>query len=574
QTLGIPGSVIFSKKVNDELKNKSIFHTVSLGDFNFKNVNEPIEVFALSNRGFPVPKRNEIEGRFKKKSTVVPALIAGSIVLLIAATTLFYKKFDPYTKKSSHEKTIAVLPFINMSNDKDNEYFTDGISSEITNQLSKINSLEVRAWSSSVQFKNSSKSLNEKAEILNVTSILSGSIQKAGNRIHIQAELTNVDNNKRIWGEEYDREWGDIFTIQSELAQQIALELNAGLTKDEKKQLELKPTDHPQAYAYYLQGIQLHERFRQTFGQEFFDNSKLKFEKAIEIDSNYALAHAGLANLYNSYTDFTKRDSMVMQLRMMEIEKAYSLAPDLDFVNSIRGAIFRVNGNLEESYKSFRKAYMINPNNASTLFEFGLLYSDLGLVDQRIDLLKKAVQLDPLNASYFGFLGGAEVHINRLDEGLRNLQTAYRLEPTMFYVVDRIAYVYALQNNLTTSETWLKKFLTLLPPDKAISFYEGYGQYAAYCFAKLGNKNKALEISASSPRVFLALGMKEEALKIFMDDEASSQPSSSDYLFIQTHLNHKDFDIIRNDPRFLQLMEKKRLQYELVKNRFYQVSDG
>jgi tetratricopeptide (TPR) repeat protein len=196
-----------------------------------------------------------------------------------------------------------------------------------------------------------------------------------------------------------------------------------------------------------------------------------------------------------------------------------------------------------------------------------LLYSDLGLVDNRITLLKKAVRLDPLNAGYFGFLGGAEVHVNRLNEGLHDLQTALQLEPNMFYVADRIAYVYALQKNLKATEIWLKKYLTLLPPDRTETFNKVYGKYAAYCYAKLGNKKKALEISKTY-RVFLALGMKEEALKDLMEEEARSKPPASDYLFIKPHLVHKDFDIIRNDPRFLELMEKKRKRYELLKSRF------
>jgi tetratricopeptide (TPR) repeat protein len=147
------------------------------------------------------------------------------------------------------------------------------------------------------------------------------------------------------------------------------------------------------------------------------------------------------------------------------------------------------------------------------------------------------------------------------------LQTAFRLEPTMFYMADRIAYVYALQDNLQESEIWLKKFLTLLPPDRAASFYKGYGQYTAYCYAKLGNKKKALEISKDS-RVLLALGMKEEALKDLIEGEAKSNPGSSDYMYLGPHLSHKDFDIIRNDPRFLELMEKKRQRYELVNKRY------
>ena len=491
--------------------------------------------------------------------------------ILFFATAIFaYNKFFYHSKFTGKEKSIAVLPFINNSSDKENEYFSDGISSEITNQLTKIGSIEVRAWSSSLKFKNSNKSLKEIAEVLNVAAILGGSIQRNGNKIRIHAELTDVNTNNRIWGQEYDRTWGDIFEIQSELAQQIAFELNAGLTKEEKNKIEEKPTENSQAYEYYLQGKQLLEKFRQTLKQEMYDNSKMMFEKAIALDPNYAIAHTGLANLYNVYTDLAKPDSVLSALQVKEIEKAYVLGPDLDYVNSIRGAIFRiVLNNLEESYKSLRRAYEINPNNTTTLFEFAVLLSDLGLFDERVILLQKAVKLDPLNSGYFGFLGGADVHINRLDEGMRDLQTALRLEPDMFYVFDRLAYVYALQNNLKEADSWLQKFLKKIPRDREKSFYNEYGQYSAYCFAKLGDKQKALEISKHW-RVYLALGMKEEALMGMFQRQNENEkiPLINDYLIFKTHLPHKDFDIIRTDPSFLELMEKKRIQYEENKKKF------
>jgi TolB-like protein/class 3 adenylate cyclase len=336
QAIAPIGGIYVSESVQNNIANKKEIYTKFVRAETLKNVREPIRIYEVSSN--PADTLHGFNQKTYKSSSKRKKIIFGTAALLLfliaLAAFFIYKNFPTAKKVAGQEKSIAVLPFINLSSDKDNEYFSDGITSEITNQLSKISSLDVRAWSSSVQFKNSAKSLKEKAEVLNAAAILSGSIQKAGNRIRIQAELTDVNTNKRIWGEEYNREWGDIFTIQSELAQQIALELNARLTKDEKKQLELKPTDNPQAYEYYLQGNELHEKLRETFSQDFFDNSKLMFEKAIQLDSNYALAHAGLATLYNSYTDFVKEDSLIMILKFKEIEKAYSIAPDLDVVNS------------------------------------------------------------------------------------------------------------------------------------------------------------------------------------------------------------------------------------------------
>ncbi len=512
-------------------------------------------------------KSGEVAVTTLKKPNWVKIITASVIsVVLFAASILIYNKFFYHSKFTGKEKSIAVLPFTNMSNDTENETFSIGISSEITSQLTKIGSLDVRASSSTIRFKNEKiKTLKEMAAELNAEAIVSGQLQfqKEKNRIRIHVELTDANTSKRIWGNEYDREWKDIFAIQSEVAKEIAYQLNARLTKDEKKKIDQKPTENLQAYEYYLQGKQILEKFRSTLKQESFTDSKEMFEKAIAFDPEYALAHAGLANLYNIYTDLVKSDSGFINLQLQEIEKAYSLGPDLDYVNSTRGAIYRIAlDNLEESYKSFRKAYEINPNNTSTLFDFGMLMSDLGLYDERIALLQKAVRFDPLNSNYFGFLGGAKIHLNKLDDGIRDLKISLRLEPDMFYVVDRIAYAYALQNNLKDCDTWLKKFINLIPAHRETTFYPAYGQYAAYCYAKLGNKNRALELSKSW-RVYLALGMKEEALQSIL-----KQKNNDDYLIFKTHLEHKDFDIIRSDPRFLEMMEEKRIQYEISKRKF------
>jgi uncharacterized protein YeeX (DUF496 family) len=138
----------------------------------------------------------------------------------------------------------------------------------------------------------------------------------------------------------------------------------------------------------------------------------------------------------------------------------------------------------------------------------------------------------------------------------------------MFYVFDRLAYIYALQNNFAEADLWLKKFFSKIPSNREETFFSDYGQYSAYCFAKFGDKKKALEISKNW-RVYLALGMKEEALQnILQQDANKTNPMINDYMIFKAHLPHKDFDIIRDDPRFLQLMEKKRTQYEINKKKF------
>ena len=163
QTLGIPGSILFSKKVTDEIKNKAEFHTVSLGSFEFKNVNESIEVFALANDGFPVPKRSMMEGKLKKKTGQKIKVFAAILltVIVVAAIFIYKNSLKKNDKNEITDKSIAVLPFVDMSAGKDQEYFSDGMMDEILNHLYKISALRVTSRTSSMTYKGSKKKLKE-----------------------------------------------------------------------------------------------------------------------------------------------------------------------------------------------------------------------------------------------------------------------------------------------------------------------------------------------------------------------------------------------------------------------------
>jgi tetratricopeptide (TPR) repeat protein len=215
----------------------------------------------------------------------------------------------------------------------------------------------------------------------------------------------------------------------------------------------------------------------------------------------------------------------------------------------------------EEAYTSFRKAIEINPNNPNNLFALALLIHEFGLTDEAITLLDKAVKLDPLSAASIAFRGGYKLKLNRLDDATKDFQIALRLEPDMYYVMEILAQTYTMQTKLKEAKEMLEKSDAIRPPGQKPTIF------AAYCYAKFGNKQKALEFSNES-RTYLALNMKEDALKAMMSYRPHENPLATDYLELKAHLPHKDFDIVRDDPRFLELLEKKRKQYEINKKRF------
>jgi TolB-like protein/class 3 adenylate cyclase len=574
QSLGQANSILFSSEVNNKIRNRPEFSSVSLGRFEFKNVEEPLEVFALSNSGLTVPKKETMTGKLKgtsknflKKKSIFSAII---VMLLIAAVFIYYK-FQSTSKFTGKEKSIVVLPFTDISSAKENESFSVGITEDITTQLTKISDLKVIGRTTAMQYKGTKKTLKQIGEELGVTAILEGSVQKSGNEIRITAQLIDANTQEHIWADKWDREFKDIFEIQSELAQQIAYRLNVVITKDEKKKIKQKPTNNPEAYKLYLQGRHLDVKWVETRNVEFHTNSVALLEKAIKLDSNFALAYAALADTYYSYVTGKKReprDSALILLQIKLSEKAYSLDSTLDYINYVRGNIlFHRLGKYEEGYICSKRALEINPNAPVILQNLAIVLFNLGLNDESMNLMNKAVQLDLLRHTSFYFLAIVELSLNRLNDATRDFHTALQLVPGRYQAMRYLIYIYSLQNKFDSAGIMLEKESRLRPVD-ILPTYE-----IAYYYAKTGNKKEALEINSrivgvNSVRVYLALGMKKEALNRLIEIDSTSNPLLNDYLFFKNHLPHKDFDLIRDDPRFIQLMEKKRMQYEINKKKF------
>lgn len=572
QSLGQANTILFSKELFDKIRNQIEFKSVSLGRFEFKNVDEPIEVFALANDGLTIPKRESMEGKLKRdlpnsnKGLRRNIFIAASLVILVIAGFFIYSMFSKKPGFTGKEKSIAVLPFANMSPDKENEYFSDGMTEEITTQLSKIADLKVIARTSAMQYKDSKKSVKQIAEELGVSSILEGSVQKAGNNIRITAQLIDAATQQHIWADKWDREFKEIFVIQSEVAEQIAYQLNVKLTSEEKKRIETAPTNNPEAYNYYLRGNQIHVDFFNTKKLEHFENSRAMFQKALELDSNYVLALAGLADLYNTYTSSRQKiDSQMIKLQVQEIEKAWRIDSTNDYVNNVKGSVEQaVYQNSEKAFRYFKRAAEINPNSPTNLWGLAvLMMANLGLAEDAKLLLDRTIELDPLTANNFLMRGIAFYFMNKQEDALKDINTAIQLEPDFIGATDMLSSIYVSTGRLNDAKKALDKTLQLKP-----DLNEHWPAGLAFVYAKLGNKKKALELAPNDWPTLLALGMKEEALKAMPHYYQNKKELNSQYLFMKSRLATKDFEPIKNDPRFLEILERNKKQYEENKKKF------
>ncbi|UCH66453.1 MAG: protein kinase [Ignavibacterium sp.] len=424
-------------------------------------------------------------------------------------------------------QTVAVLPFTNMSNDKEQEYFCDGMAEDIINDLTHLGSLHIVARTSSFAFKDKNLDIREIGAKLGAQSIVEGSVRKAGNRLRITAQLVNVVDGYHLWSERYDRELEDVFAIQDEIAKNIVRALEIKLSTKEKNVLDKVKTQDVQAYDFYIRG-------RTYFHNGHQDKVRLAiqmFKKAIQKDKNYALAYTGLADGYSHlYMYFDKKDENLKQA-LLASKEAYKLDPDLPEAHSSLALALAQNQQYKEAEKEFEIAIELDPKFFEAYYEYARTCRMLGKHSQAAKLFEKARQLRPENYQAALFLESAYQDL-KLETQMKEANKA------------------ALDN--------VRKHLDL-NPDDARALYLGAGT-----LVRAGKPDEALqwveraisiapdEISVlyNATCIYSLLGDLDKALNYF---EKAIEAGFASREWIE---NDSDLDPIRNNPRFQNALKK------------------
>ncbi|HEY5125338.1 MAG TPA: tetratricopeptide repeat protein, partial [Ignavibacteria bacterium] len=292
------------------------------------------------------------------------------------------------------EKSIAVLPFVNLSNDPEQEYFTDGMVDEILDRLFKVGDLKVIARTSSMRYKNTKLTLKQIASELGVLALLEGSVQKIGNKVRITAQLIDPMTGFHLWSETFDRDLSDVFSIQSEVAQNVATELKAVLTPEEIEKIEKRPTENLEAYNYYLQG---NYYYRKSYASQDYKIAIKLYEKAIELDPGFALAYTRLAMSHmQQYWFYHDRSEDALNICNHLIDKAFEIDPDLPEAHLALGQYY-YNGYLEYS-KALEQIDLVlkeQPGNSEALYLSASVYRRAGNWEMAKSNFVKAFELDP-----------------------------------------------------------------------------------------------------------------------------------------------------------------------------------
>ena len=528
ESLAVPGSIFISEKVFDEIRNQENLTAREMGYFELKNVIRPVRIFAIDNKGLVVPTRDALKGKTKQPSN-----------------------------------RLAVLPFVNMSADPENEYFSDGITEELLNALTKVDGLQVTSRTSAFAFKGKNTDIREIGIQLNVDRILEGSVRKAGNRVRISAQLINAADGYHIWSENYDRNLTDIFEVQDEISSIIANKLRENLTAREHEETLVKvPTQNLEAYTLFLKGLHFHNKITPNDAKKAIEC----FEKAITLEPDYAHAYAMAAAGYA----FLGATGQMQPNEAFEVvhkysDKALQLDSSLAAGYAAKGSAYLFyDWKWKQAYDSLLKAIKLNPATTGAHQLLSFYYMITGRKKEAVDIMEKAFEVDPLSPMVNKSLADAYLNAGRTDDALKQAELLLDIHPQMGVALELKGWCVGANGD------WKKAAEIFEEVHRLHIKHPLKGLFPLGCaYANSGEAEKALEcirkieqwqveepgavLDADLAMIWSSLGEKDKAFHhLFQCVEKRMGP-------VAIIIDHPMFKVPHDDPRYQLLKEKLNL---------------
>jgi len=453
-------------------------------------------------------------------------------------------------------KSLAVLPFVNLSGNPDNAYFAAGIQDEIITRLAKIGELKVVSCLTTQRFKSSPDDLPAIAKQLGVANVLQGSVQRTADAVRVNVQLVKAETDTHLWAETFDRKLTDVFQIESDIAKIIAEKLQAKLTGSEERAVSAKPTTDLEAHQLYLKGRYLWNRRTAQNLQKALNY----FQEAVDKDPSYALAYTGIADtcaLFSVYGAGAPEE--YLPRAKAAAEKALALDDSLAEAHASMGLVFYSYFEGARSVKEFERAIELNPNYATAHHWYGrLTLVMLGQLDHAIAEVKRAYELDPVSSIIHSDLGGVNYMARRYDEAIKQLRSTVEMDPEFYFAHRYLGLTLELKGNLGGAIAEYKKALELNNDPSGLAFI-------AHAEKSMGRETEAREILAQMTKeattryvqpyavaiVHLALGEKDQALDWLQ--RAAQERGATYFNFIKVD---PYLDPLRGDPRFEALVEE------------------
>ena len=468
------------------------------------------------------------------------------------------------TTAAAPSKTIAVLPFANMSEDPENEYFCDGLAEELLNALAKIEGLKVVARTSAFAFKGKNTSVSEIAGALGVSAILEGSVRRAGNRLRITAQLIDASTAYHLWSERYDREMRDIFDVQDEITLSVVDALKVKLLGEEKAAVLKRHTENTEAYRLYLKGRYFW--FKSAPGE--FRKSRDYFQRAVDADPAYALGYSGLSYYYGFASSW---GLMPPDEGWPRMEAALMKALELDDTlvevhNGLAAFKWVYQRDWAGAEREFKRGIELNPKFAAIHSHYSIYLTVMRRLDEAIAEGRRALELDPLSVRINRNQGSRFYYARRYDEAVRQYREALELEPDDASVHEELGDAYEQKEMFGEAMTEWQKAMTLAGDEELAALLgkayseEGFGgAVRAVAQKRLERLNERVKSGEYVPagyfaRACLRLGDKEQALRWL-------EEARGEHNVFPLMINSDPFyDSLRTDPRFAALLKGMHLE--------------
>ena len=525
ETFAVPGSIFISEKVYDDIKNQKDLQTISLGKFSLKNVKKPIEIFAISNAGIKIPTASSLEGKGEKLQ----------------------------------QESMLVLPFVNMSNDPEQEFFSDGLTEELIAVLSKLKYIKLISRTTSMKYKETTKDTKTIALETGAQYIMEGSVRKQGNNLRITAQFVDAIRDVHIWSESYRGTIDDIFEIQEKVSCKILDALKIQLSIAERYSLQKRYTDNSEAYQLYLQG----RHFWKKRNEEGLQTAISYFEKALQKDDEYALAWAGIADTYSlmgEYSNVSRRKYLPKQ--MAAIHKALELDNRLGEAHiSLAISLMLNDWDWKNAEKEYKIGIELSPNYATGHHWYAEWLMFTGNMEEAEKEISRAIELDPGSQGILKDKGIFYYYSRQYDKGIDIALMTLELYPS-FYIAHRLlSLCYERRGDyasaITHNQLWGKGTGNKWKTDIAL----------AHIYAASGQKDDAWKIIKSvNAEEFLGgndyrgVALVYAALEEF--DKAFDWLNKSYDMHEESLCSIKvdpKLDGLRSDDRFDELLQKVRL---------------
>jgi serine/threonine-protein kinase len=495
-----------------------------------------------------------------KLNKPLAALVSAVLLFSMIGLGYYYYNSKKTVSSAKAKKSLAVLPFVNIGNDPNAEYLSDGITESVINNLSRLSGLRVMSRNSAFRFKRDQSNVKNIAEQLGVETLVTGDIKQLGDKLVINVRLIDASDDSQIWGNQYVKSSADIISAQNEIAQAVATNLRGKLTDSEQQQLAKSPTENVEAYQLYQRG-RFHV-FKLTPPE--IQAGIINFQQAIDLDPNYALAYAGLSDAYRALAlgsemppqEFLPK-SLAAAAKAIEIDENLSEGHTALGMSSFWGE-----WNWKVAEKQYKIALELDPNEVNAHIFYAHFLSNTGRHDEALAEIKRARELDPL----FPFIGALEGqflnHAGRTDEALDRLKKTFELAPNFWMPHLFASSVYSEKGMYAEAVAEARKAKEFAPAQTVSDAFEGYA------LAKWGKRddakgllNELLKLSSTRfvpadhiALIYNGLGETEKALD-WLDKGYEQKDPKMAFLKVEPKWNN-----LRSEPRFIDLM--KRMKFD------------